>query len=226
MRHNNSHHLLAAAQRRRADTLERARKALQALGETGQRRTVTQIAAHAGVSRSWLYAQPELRDQLRATDRHIGAARAGIRPNRARLRRLPAPTPHPRPRTHPRTRRRKPSTAEPCSRWRWFSAQKASPGVSAQAIGAEAKAMKLLSAAAVLRQVLIEVMSIPCSRTSGRKPLASFFFGEMATQLYLSVTGGYFLPPVLCDTPADAVAKQCCKDQGDHDSRLPSYRRR
>ena len=64
MRHDNSHHLLAAAQRRRADTLERARKALQELGETGQRRTVTQIAAHAGVSRSWLYAQPELRDQL------------------------------------------------------------------------------------------------------------------------------------------------------------------
>ena len=65
MRHDNSHHLLAAAQRRRADTLERARKALQELGATGQRRTVTQIAAHAGVSRSWLYAQPELRDQLR-----------------------------------------------------------------------------------------------------------------------------------------------------------------
>ena len=65
MRHDNSHHLLAAAQRRRADTLERARKALHELGETGQRRTVTQIAAHAGVSRSWLYAQPELRDQLR-----------------------------------------------------------------------------------------------------------------------------------------------------------------
>ena len=65
MRHDNSHHLLAAAQRRRADTLERARQALQELGETGQRRTVTQIAAHAGVSRSWLYAQPELRDQLR-----------------------------------------------------------------------------------------------------------------------------------------------------------------
>jgi len=65
MRHDNSHHLLAAAQRRRADTLERARKALPELGETGQRRTVTQIAAHAGVSRSWLYAQPELRDQLR-----------------------------------------------------------------------------------------------------------------------------------------------------------------
>ena len=64
MRHDNSHYLLAAAQRRRADTLQRAHTALQELGETGQRRTVTQIAAHAGVSRSWLYAQPELRDQL------------------------------------------------------------------------------------------------------------------------------------------------------------------
>ena len=65
MRHDNSHHLLAAAQRRRADTLERARKALHELGETGQRRTVMQIAAHAGVSRAWLYAQTGLRDQLR-----------------------------------------------------------------------------------------------------------------------------------------------------------------
>jgi Family of unknown function (DUF6262) len=64
MRRDNSHHLVAAAQRRRADTLERARQAMQELGETGQRRTVTQIAALAGVSRSWLYAQPELRDQL------------------------------------------------------------------------------------------------------------------------------------------------------------------
>jgi NifB/MoaA-like Fe-S oxidoreductase len=65
MRRDNSHHLVAAAQRRRADTLERARQALQELDETGQRRTIMQIATHAGVSRSWLYAQPELRDQLR-----------------------------------------------------------------------------------------------------------------------------------------------------------------
>lgn len=65
MRHDNSHHLIAAAQRRRDDTLQRARQALHDLGNTGQQRTVTQIAAHAGVSRSWLYAQPELRDQLR-----------------------------------------------------------------------------------------------------------------------------------------------------------------
>lgn len=64
MRPNNSHHLIAAAQRRRADTLQRAQKALQDLSKIGQQRTITQIAAHAGVSRSWLYAQPELRDQL------------------------------------------------------------------------------------------------------------------------------------------------------------------
>jgi hypothetical protein len=64
MRRDNSHHLVAAAQRRRANTLERARQALQQLDETGQRCTVTQIAAHAGVSRSWLYAQTELRGQL------------------------------------------------------------------------------------------------------------------------------------------------------------------
>jgi hypothetical protein len=65
MRRDNSHHLVAAARRRRSDTLGRARQALQELSETGERRTVMQVAAHAGVSRSWLYAQPELRDQLR-----------------------------------------------------------------------------------------------------------------------------------------------------------------
>jgi hypothetical protein len=64
MRRDNSHHLVAAAHPRRADTLERAQQALQQLDEAGQRCTVMQIAAQAGVSRSWLYAQPELRDQL------------------------------------------------------------------------------------------------------------------------------------------------------------------
>ena len=58
MRRDNSHHLVAAAQRRRADTLERARQALQELGETGQRRTVTQIAAHAGFSELRMTLRP------------------------------------------------------------------------------------------------------------------------------------------------------------------------
>jgi len=63
MRSDNSHHLVAAAQRRHDDTLERARRALHELRETGQRHTITEIAA-AAVSRSWLYAQSELRDEL------------------------------------------------------------------------------------------------------------------------------------------------------------------
>ena len=58
MRRDNSHYLLAAAQRRRADTLERARQALQELGETGQRRTVMQIAAHAGFSELRMALRP------------------------------------------------------------------------------------------------------------------------------------------------------------------------
>ena len=44
---DNTRHLVAAAQRRRTDTLDRARKTLQELGETGQRHTVTAIAARA-----------------------------------------------------------------------------------------------------------------------------------------------------------------------------------
>jgi Family of unknown function (DUF6262) len=62
---DNSHHLVAATQRRRADTLDRAQRTLHDLAQTGQRFTVTDIAARAGVSRAWLYTQPELRDDIR-----------------------------------------------------------------------------------------------------------------------------------------------------------------
>ena len=41
MRSDNTHHLLAAAQRRRDSTIERAQRTLQKLSETGQRYTVT-----------------------------------------------------------------------------------------------------------------------------------------------------------------------------------------
>ncbi|MET0994170.1 MAG: DUF6262 family protein [Mycobacterium sp.] len=88
---DNTRHLVAAAQRRRTDTLDRARKTLQELGETGQRHTVTAIAARAGVSRGWLYAQAELRDDIRrlttaatapapAADRIERGTEASLRP--------------------------------------------------------------------------------------------------------------------------------------------------
>lgn len=65
MRSDNTHHLLTAAQRRRDSTLERAQRTLSELSETGQRYTVVDIAARAGVSRAWLYTQNGLRDQIR-----------------------------------------------------------------------------------------------------------------------------------------------------------------
>jgi hypothetical protein len=65
MRPNNTHHLLAAAQRRRDITTGRAQRTLRELSETGQSYTVTDIAARAGVSRAWLYTQVGLRDQIR-----------------------------------------------------------------------------------------------------------------------------------------------------------------
>jgi hypothetical protein len=37
---------------------------LDAIGYTGQPVTVAKLASRAGVSRSWIYTQPELRDQI------------------------------------------------------------------------------------------------------------------------------------------------------------------
>ncbi len=66
MRADNSHHLAAATQRRREQTLARARQALRELESSGVTVTVAAIAAKAGVSRAWLYAETELRQQIDA----------------------------------------------------------------------------------------------------------------------------------------------------------------
>jgi hypothetical protein len=53
--------VLAAAARRRAEQARvRAEKALAAAGRIGRPSTVAGLAATAGVSRSWLYTQPDL----------------------------------------------------------------------------------------------------------------------------------------------------------------------
>jgi hypothetical protein len=75
MRTDNSHHLVAAARRRSAATHERAVTALRRLDATGRPVSFDIVAREAGVSRSWLYAQPDLRaeiEQLRT--RHDPAA--------------------------------------------------------------------------------------------------------------------------------------------------------
>ena len=56
---------LAAAARQRSDqTRQRATEALQRLHATGQPITFAHVARTAGVSRSWLYRQPDLRAEI------------------------------------------------------------------------------------------------------------------------------------------------------------------
>lgn len=56
--------LNAAAQRKRNAALERAARALRELDTAGAAITFQSVARHAGVSRQWLYEQPDLRAQI------------------------------------------------------------------------------------------------------------------------------------------------------------------
>jgi hypothetical protein len=70
MRADNSRHIVEAAHRRRELTRSKALKALQELETINGTVTFEAVAKRAGVSRSWLYAQPDLRahiEHLRAT---------------------------------------------------------------------------------------------------------------------------------------------------------------
>lgn len=66
MRADNSRHLTAAAHRRAEQTRTRAVRALRRLDQTGAPVTFEAVALAADVSRSWLYGQPDLRDQIQA----------------------------------------------------------------------------------------------------------------------------------------------------------------
>lgn len=72
MRADNSHHIVEAARRRSEYTRARAIQALRILDDSGQPITFEAVATRAGVSRSWLYAQEDLRaevERLRAARR-------------------------------------------------------------------------------------------------------------------------------------------------------------
>lgn len=58
------HPLAAAARRRRAATLERATAALRQMSTAGAPVTFETVAAQAGVSRAWLYNEPEVREEI------------------------------------------------------------------------------------------------------------------------------------------------------------------
>ncbi|WP_433002394.1 DUF6262 family protein [Kribbella sp. CA-294648] len=71
MRADNTQHLLVAAQQRSDDARRRAECALEQLIADQRPLTAAGLARAAGVSRSWLYTQPDLLDQLqrRASDK-------------------------------------------------------------------------------------------------------------------------------------------------------------
>ena len=73
MRPDNLTPLAAAAARRHEHTRAKAIQALRELDRTGAPVTFAAVAAAAKISRSWLYAQPDIRGQiqsLRQTTRH------------------------------------------------------------------------------------------------------------------------------------------------------------
>ncbi len=64
MRPDNTRFLIQAARQRSQSTRQRAIQALQDLAATGTPVTFQTVARAAGVSRSWLYGQPDLRAEL------------------------------------------------------------------------------------------------------------------------------------------------------------------
>ena len=64
MRADNSHHVIDAARLRSQLTRRRAVAALRRMDNAGLPVTVGAIAREAGVSRSWLYNQPDLRAEI------------------------------------------------------------------------------------------------------------------------------------------------------------------
>jgi hypothetical protein len=77
MRADNTHHIIAAARQRHELTRAKAIQALRSLDADGSPVTFEAVAQAAGVSRSWLYAQPDLRaeiDRLRAARRRAPAS--------------------------------------------------------------------------------------------------------------------------------------------------------
>lgn len=99
MRTDNSRHIITAAQQRAEKTRQRAAAALRRLDAAGKPITFDSVAREAGVSRSWLYAQTDLRSEIeRLRARHQSQPPGRVPPQRQRasdpslLRRLEAAT--------------------------------------------------------------------------------------------------------------------------------------
>ncbi|WP_371665054.1 DUF6262 family protein [Streptomyces sp. NBC_01241] len=64
MRADNSQHIVDAARRRSEYTRAKAVQALRSLDLAGEPVTFETVAKRAALSRSWLYAQPDLREEI------------------------------------------------------------------------------------------------------------------------------------------------------------------
>ena len=64
MRADNTAHLIAAASRRHELARSKAIRAVRELDAAGTTVTFESVARTAGVSRSWLYTQPDIRDEV------------------------------------------------------------------------------------------------------------------------------------------------------------------
>lgn len=99
MRADNTRYVIQAAQHRAQQTRQRAVTTLRRMDAAGQRITFDAVSREAGVSRSWLYAQDDLRAEIdRLRQRHPAAPAAPVPPVRQQasasslLRRLEAAT--------------------------------------------------------------------------------------------------------------------------------------
>ncbi|MDQ2852200.1 MAG: DUF6262 family protein [Actinomycetota bacterium] len=64
MRADNTEHIIAAAKKRSRATTSRAIAALRKIDNSGGAVNFDAVAREAGISRSWLYNQPELRSEI------------------------------------------------------------------------------------------------------------------------------------------------------------------
>lgn len=62
---DNSHHLITAARRRHDDAHQRANEAIRVAAARGEAVSATAMALRAGVSRAFLYANPEFIEAIR-----------------------------------------------------------------------------------------------------------------------------------------------------------------
>ncbi|HEY5842529.1 MAG TPA: DUF6262 family protein [Mycobacterium sp.] len=71
--------LVRHARTRHEQTLQRARTALGGMADAGDAITISGLADRAGVSRSWIYTQPELREQIEQLRQSAAKASASPR---------------------------------------------------------------------------------------------------------------------------------------------------